>query len=102
MDGCVLSRGKNEPRAQPVATANGPAGPWLISNVRQKMNAVEEKKKTSWAQIVFGILLFFSGMAALITGRISVDLGGAAGLNVRIAGASIAIVGISLVVLALR
>jgi type II secretory pathway component PulF len=26
-----------EPRAQPVATANGPAGPWLISNVRQRM-----------------------------------------------------------------
>src|SRR5688572_29556096 len=23
--------------AQPVATANGPAGPWLISNVRQNM-----------------------------------------------------------------
>jgi hypothetical protein len=26
----------HEERAQPGATANGPAGPWLISNVGQK------------------------------------------------------------------
>jgi hypothetical protein len=66
------------------------------------MNAVEEKKKPSWSQIIFGMLFFFSGVAALITGKISIDLGDAEGLNVRVGGALLGIIGISLVVLALR
>jgi len=30
---------------QPVATANGPAGPWLVSNVRQRENFLEKSSR---------------------------------------------------------
>jgi hypothetical protein len=35
MRSVILKRNGDELRAEPVATANGPAGPWLISNVGQ-------------------------------------------------------------------
>ena len=37
----------NEPRAQPVATANGPAGPWLISNVSQNQCPLAKRLPTA-------------------------------------------------------
>jgi hypothetical protein len=36
-----MSYGSAEKRGQPVATANGPKRPWLISNVRQRMTPAD-------------------------------------------------------------
>jgi len=46
-----------ETRAQPVATANGPKRPWLISNVRQRKMSVNliDRKKLAVGWILIGL-----------------------------------------------
>jgi hypothetical protein len=57
-------------KAEPVATANGPAGPWLISNVRQKeghmLEKYEEEGKKSLPRWVGNVRDLFLIVAAFL------------------------------------
>jgi hypothetical protein len=66
------------------------------------MSADREKKNIKWGSLATGVLFFVFGLAALGTGKSFVDVSDVQGVNVRIGGGLLCIVGVIFVVLAGR